>query len=121
MAKLQCPHCQSEEIEFESRLVGSDKSTSVGRWRLHYGLATAFAAGLFGMLCMLVSWFWLEPPWNEPAFLIAVLAFLFAAFVLGTTLYFSRWTNITQCHCRNCNLTWIDEQEDGNIDEVRSA
>ncbi len=111
MAKLQCPHCQSEEIDREDRLVASDRSTSVGRWRLKYGLASAIAAGLLGLLCLLASWLWLEPPANEPVFIIAVMAFIFAAFVLGTTLAFSRWTDVTQYHCRACNLTWIEEVE----------
>ncbi len=111
MAKLQCPHCQSEEIDREDRLVASDRSTSVGRWRLKYGLASAIGVGLFGLLCLLASWLWLEPPANEAAFIIAVLAFIFAAFVLGTTLAFSRWTDVTQYHCRACDLTWIEEVE----------
>ena len=111
MSQLLCPHCQSEEIDSEERLVASDKSTSVGRWRLKYGVASAFAAALFGLLCVLASWLWLEPPLDEPAVIIAVLAFIFAAFVLGTTLAFSRWSDVTQYKCRNCHLTWIDEGE----------
>ena len=111
MAQLQCPHCRSEDIDREERLVASNKSTSVGRWRLKYGLFSAFAAGLFGLLCVLASWLWLEPPLDEPAIIIAVLAFVFAAFVLGTTLAFSRWSDVTQYKCRNCHLVWIDENE----------
>ena len=111
MAQHQCPHCQSEEIDQEARLVASDRSTSVGRWRLKYGLASTIVAGLFGLICLLASRLWLEPPLNEPAFIIAILAFIFAAFVLGTTLAFSRWTDATQYHCRACNLTWIEEVE----------
>ena len=91
--------------------MASDQSTSVGRWRLNYGLAVAFAAGLFGLLSLLASWLWLEPPLNEPAFLIAVLAFVFAGFVLGTTLYFSRWSAVTQYRCSNCHLVWLDDDE----------
>ena len=91
--------------------MASDKSTSVGRWRLKYGLASAAAVGLFGLLCVLASWLWLEPPLDEPAVIIAVFAFIFAAFVLGTTFAFSRWSDVTEYRCRNCQLSWIEEVE----------
>ena len=96
MEQLSCPHCRSTEIDREARLVASDRSTTVGRWRLKYGLVSALAAMLFGVLCAFASWRWFDPPMNEAAIIIAVLSFMFAIFVLATTLYFSRWTDATE-------------------------
>ncbi len=118
MEQLHCPHCQSSEIEQEIRLMASDQSASVGRWRLKYGLISFSAAVLFGLLCVVASWRWLEPPMDEPAVIIAALSFIFAIFVLATTLYYARWASTIQYQCRVCHLTWIDS--DDYQDEVNA-
>ena len=91
--------------------MASDQSTSIGHWRLKYGLFSALAAALFGLLCIFASWRWLEPPMDEPAVIIAVLSFVFAIFVLATTLYYSRWSDVVQYRCQACHLSWIETDD----------
>ena len=116
MEQFSCPHCQSSEIEQETRLMASDNSTSIGQWRLKYGRFSALAAALFGLLCVVASWRWLEPPMDEPAVIIAALSFLFAIFVLATTLYYARWPSSIQYRCRVCYLAWFDSGD--HLDEI---
>lgn len=88
--------------------MASDESTSIGYWRLKYGLFSALAAALIGLICVVASWRWLEPPMIEPAVIIAALSFVFAIFVLATTLYYARWPSTIQYRCGVCYLAWFD-------------
>ena len=111
MTSEMCPYCNSVHTESEVRLKAPKSNASVGQWRVGCGYAMVAVVAVIGATAMLLRALWLSGDLGRPVMYIALVAFLFAALLLFTTVRFSRWRPMRRHTCLDCTRTWLSELE----------
>lgn len=111
MAAVRCPNCGGERTHIEKRRKNPQNSSTLGSWRIPYGLLFGGLALLFGIAMLAVMGVLPDPFLQQLAAILAVLSFVLAAFILGPTIYITRWDEQIYNSCQDCGHRWLVETE----------
>ncbi|MCB0161514.1 MAG: hypothetical protein KDD83_25435 [Caldilineaceae bacterium] len=106
MENVQCPRCGSTQVVAEKRRRDAKGATTIGAWRIPYSLVAGVVVLLFGIFCLIAARLVIDPFLMELAMIGAAVSFVFAAFVLGSVIYFVRWDEDLYYRCRKCDAYW---------------
>lgn len=107
MAAVKCPNCGGERTHIEKRRKNPKNASTLGSWRIPYGLLFGGLALLFGVAMLVGMSVLPEPFLQQLAAILAVLSFVLAAFILGPTIYIARWEEQMYNSCQDCGQRWL--------------
>lgn len=101
-----CPKCGQERCVLENRRQDPKSATTVGAWRITYGLVAGIATLLVGVLAVLINLSSQDAFIDLFSLFFAAIALVLAVYILGTTLYITRWVPIQEMRCQACGHKW---------------
>lgn len=107
MTAAKCPNCGGERTHIEKRRKNPRNAGTLGSWRIAYGLIFGGLALLFGVTMLAVMTVLPDPFLRQLAIILAVLAFVLAAFILTPTIVIARWQEQTYASCQDCGHHWL--------------
>lgn len=111
MSAQTCPKCGSSNTFVDSRRRHPTNSTTVGSWRIPYGLFFGGLILIFGLAALFLGRAAGDAFMSQIATVISTLSLVLAAFILGSAFYITRWTETEELHCDACEYRW-DHEED---------
>jgi len=108
---VTCPKCGKQQGVLESRRRDPKSAVTVGSWRIPYGLVSGMAVLIVGLFAAYVVQTSQDAFFSELALFFAAIALVLAAFILGSTLYITRWVEITEMHCQACGHHWTVQSD----------
>ena len=85
---------------------------TIGSWRIGWGYGVAIAVSAFGILAIYVRSF-VDPTLDVVFLAIGVLCFVYALYVLATSLYAARLSRVKRLVCQKCLHEWSLVPENG--------
>ncbi len=101
-----CPKCGQERGVLENRRQHPKSGTTVGAWRISYGLAAGIATLAVGIVAIFINLSSQDAFIDLFSLFFAAIAVALAIYILGTTFYISRWVPIQEMRCQACAHKW---------------